>query len=96
MIAPALPIETQVIAEEQEEYKPVVAGLVRNPEFQSVRPDGVNTLVLCFRPTPEERKRLAENDDIYIWLLTFGGPMQPIIVSCGKEEAMSLLVPPDA
>lgn len=88
MIAPeveqgvaARPCHHVRIAEEQAEFKTVSAAIVWH--------DGHQTLatLLAFRPSEDERARIAAGEDVYISLLTGGGPMQPIIVLCGKHEA---------
>ena len=45
---------------------------------------------MAFRPTPGERERLVAGDDLYVALLTFGHPQQPIRVLAGKEEAAAI------
>jgi hypothetical protein len=35
-------------------------------------------------PTPEQREALAEGADIFLELLTFGFPLQPILMSVGE------------
>jgi hypothetical protein len=89
------------IAEDQPEYLAIDGALVRTPATEVARclavpwqaaivhfpPGGAPTHLLAFRPTPEQRARLAAGDDVYIGLLTFGGPMTPLVVLCGKDEA---------
>jgi hypothetical protein len=82
MIAPQVEAPHVTVAEDQEEFKPITAAIVRHSQ-------GVCHL-LAFRPSPEERQRLADGEDLYISLLTFGGPMQGIIVLTGKQEASSV------
>jgi hypothetical protein len=93
MIRPKLVAPQITIAEEQDEYKPVTAAMVRNPLYhagltavsdsQIVRANGV---VLAFRPSDEERAKIAAGSDIYVNLLTFLKPMQPILVDVGPEN----------
>lgn len=79
MVAPQVDAPQVTVAEDQEEFKPVTAAIVKHEQ-------GICHL-LTFRPSAEERARLAAGEDIYISLLTFGGPIQGIIVLCGKNEA---------
>lgn len=72
------------IAEDQPEYLPIDGCIVRDPHSQ------VLTTVLAFRPSAEERELLVGGADLYIGLLTNGGPMQPLMVLCGKEEASAV------
>jgi hypothetical protein len=62
-----------------DDYLEICGGAIRLADSS----DGV--IVLAFRPTPEERKVLADGGDIYVSLLTFGQRMQPILVTAGKE-----------
>lgn len=39
--------------------------------------------------TLEERKLIAEGKDLYLSLLTFGLPMQPIQLAVGEEELLA-------
>jgi hypothetical protein len=94
MIRPKLDAPQVTIAEEQEGFKPVTAAIVRHPSYNAVRcriageteTCEANSLVLAFRPTDEERRRIAEGEDIYVSLLTFMHPMQGIILSVGPEH----------
>lgn len=76
--------EQVTIAEEQEEYLPIVAARVRMRVTPMSTAAG---LLFAFEPTKDERERIYNGEDIYISLVTFGEPMQPIMVMCGKEEA---------
>lgn len=85
MIAPALDGRRVRIAEDQDEYLPVEAVLTTNPSHKAVSGSSWNTVVLTFRPSDSERAQLANGADIYVALLTFGTPMQPIMVKIGPE-----------
>jgi hypothetical protein len=82
MIAPKLDAPQVTVAEDQEEFKPITAAICHHPQG--------DCHVLAFRPDDQERKRLAGGEDIYISLLTFGGPMQGIIVCVGENEAADI------
>jgi hypothetical protein len=85
------------IAEEQPEFVPVTGALVRHPGYpDGAYPERANTVLLAFRPSEDERKRLAEGADIYVALLTFGQPMQGIVVLAGKEDASAVYNVPAA
>lgn len=94
MIRPKLTAPQIQIAENQEEYKTVTAALVNHPSYPSraarinADPELVqaNGVVLAFRPSDEERAKIAAGSDIYVSLLTFLKPMQPIIVDVGPEN----------
>lgn len=44
-------------------------------------------LAMVFQPDADERARILRGENVYISLLTFGHPMQPIIVLVGKRDA---------
>lgn len=94
MISPQVVAPQITIAEEQAEFKPITAAIVNSGAHgnRACVCDGEtvevpNSILLAFRPSDDERARLACGDDIYISLLTFGGPMQGILVLAGKEDA---------
>lgn len=82
MISPQVAAPQVTVAEEQEEFKPITAAIVQGAH-------GFSHL-LAFRPNDDERRRIAAGEDLYISLLTFGGPMQGIIVLTGKHEAAAV------
>lgn len=95
MIRPQVVAPQVTIAEEQEEFLPITAALVRNPTYAAPHLSGCNTVLLAFRPSDEERARLAAGDDLYISLLTFlQHPMPGIVVTAGKEEVSTMYAVP--
>lgn len=84
-IAPQLGCPVIAIAENQPEYMTIYAGLVKHPDFPA--PAGHNANVLAYRLDEEHRQAIADGEDLYITLLTGGGPMQPIIAQVGKHSA---------
>jgi len=90
-IRPQLDAPQETIAEEQEEYCTLVGAFLTNPEYGLAKGASYNTVMIACRPSDEERKRIAAGDDLYIGLLTFGAPMQPILVLVGREEASAAL-----
>lgn len=87
MIRPQLDAPQETIAEDQAEYFPLTGAFVTHPDFGHAKGATYNTVVVAFRPSDEERRRLAAGEDLYIGLLTFGAPMQPIQLMIGREEA---------
>ena len=65
------------IAENQEQYQTLTAA-----RYQK---DGVSVLLMRWQPDAHERARLAAGEDIYVSLMTFGQPMQPITVQVGPD-----------
>ena len=87
-IAPEVDAPCVAIAEEQEQYQTIYAAQVRHPSLPA--PLGWNALLLAFRLDDEQRQAIAEGADLYVSLLTFGGPMQPIVVQVGKHSASAV------
>ena len=50
------------------------------------RPGRSGEVVTCWELSPEELKRVQETGKIYLGLLTFGQPLQPVIMSVDKPE----------
>ena len=67
-----------VFGANQPEYTPLPAERVGNPETGQI-----NT---CWELSPEEIKRVQETGKIYLGVLTFGQPLQPVIMSVDKPE----------
>lgn len=78
MIAPRTGAHEITLAEDQLEYKPLVAAVY-------VRPDFGNAPMLLTRWTftEEERAAIAAGEDLYLGVLTFGQPLQPLSVQVG-------------
>lgn len=95
-IRPKLVAPQVTIAEDQEEFLTVVGAFVRHPGYKAIAVRersgapliGVNTVVLCFRPSDDERKRLAEGADLYLAMLTVNIPGVNLFV--GPEEPAQL------
>jgi hypothetical protein len=77
-----------VYAEDQPQYIPLrtLVGSDRDRKVLS-----------RWSPNPEQRKALAEGADIYLQLLTFGDPLQPILMFIGDDledwEKISVGIP---
>lgn len=70
-IAPNLPdSEAVTFAKDQPEYQPLPAAIVMREEGKAV--------VTRWQFTDEERAAIASGADLYLELLTFGGPLQPV------------------
>lgn len=86
---PKLAAKRVIVAKSQPPYLPIEAALVRHPGFAS--PWGMtNAHVVAFQPTPAELEQLNAGEAIYLSLLTFGGPMTPIIMTVGAEETAAI------
>lgn len=69
-----------VIAEDQPQYLPLPAEAVR------LSRRGVEALVVRFTFTPEERIKISLGEDLYLGIMTFGHPLQPLMPTVGPEE----------
>jgi hypothetical protein len=98
MIRPKLKTKQISIAEDQQEYKPVTGALVRNPLYEATPKmvgdvplgEPFNTVVMAYVPSDIERIQIARGEPIYLHLLTFGGPLQPHILSVGTEATAAM------
>lgn len=77
MVAPRTGAPEVTIAEDQVEYLPVTAAVYEI--------DGVRTLLTRWRMDDAERERLAAGEDIYLAVMTFGNPLQPISLQVGPD-----------
>lgn len=67
-----------VFGAEQPEYQPMPAIRVGNPR--------TGQIIVCWKFSPEELKRVQETGVIFVSLLTFGQPLQPVLVSVDKPD----------
>lgn len=70
--------ENVVFGENQPEYIPLPAERVGKPQ--------TGQIITCWSLSPEELERVRETGQIYVSLLTFGQPLQPILVTVDKPE----------
>lgn len=89
-VPPQLDAPTINIAENQPEYIPVVGALVHNPGYGVPYGRTANTVVLAYEPSAEERARVTAGEPIYLSLLTFGGAVQPHILSVGAKAVSAI------
>lgn len=73
MIAPRTGAPEITVAEDQPEYLALTAAVYDN------------TLLTRWTFTPEERARIAAGEDLYLGVMTFGRPLQPLSVQVGAE-----------
>jgi hypothetical protein len=76
-IAPRTGAPEVHVARDQEEYLEICAALYEV--------DGIPALLTRWTFTEEERRRIAEGEDLYLGVLTFGQPMQPVMIQVGPE-----------
>lgn len=66
----------------QEEYQPLPAERVGRPEIGQI-----NT---CWELSPEELEIVKKTGKIWLSVLTFGQPLQPILLSAEKPDICEL------
>ncbi len=78
-VAPRVGCPEETLAEEQAEYLPLTVAFV---EYA----DGTRGTMTRWRLDDAERAKLADGADLYLTLLTFGQPMQPIQLIIGRPD----------
>lgn len=78
-VAPRVGCPEVMLAEEQAEYLTCCVALV---EYA----DGTTGTMTRWRLDDAERAKLAAGEDLYLSLLTFGQPMQPVTLIVGRPD----------
>lgn len=78
-VAPRTGAPEETIAEEQPDYLPITVGKYAVP------PHMETALLTRWILTTEERQQVANGEDIYLMVLTFGQPLQPLQMQVGPE-----------
>jgi hypothetical protein len=78
MVAPRTGAPEVTIAEEQTDYSPLVAAVYEQ--------DGQRILLTRWRLDDEERARIAAGEDLYLSVMTFNNPLQPVSLRVGAPE----------
>ena len=78
-IAPRVGCPEIMLAEEQEDYLTVCVAMVAYN-------DGTVGAMTRWVLSDEERAQVAAGEDVYLTLLTFGQPMQPITLEIGRPD----------
>ncbi|MDI7267494.1 MAG: hypothetical protein QME96_05825 [Myxococcota bacterium] len=78
-VAPRVGFPEIMLAENQPEYLTTCAAVITYD-------DGSVGVMTRWRLTDEERQRIAAGEDLYLTLLTFGRPMQPIMLEVGHPK----------
>ena len=79
-VAPRTGAPEETIAEEQLGYSPIIVGKYAVP------PHMETALLTRWTFTKEERQQVADGEDIYLMVLTFGQPLQPLQMQVGPER----------
>jgi hypothetical protein len=88
MISPELDAPQLTIT--SNDYMALTVALARHPDHELATGRDYNTVVTAWRPTALERARIAAGEDLYVPVLTFGGPLQALLVIVGKHEAAAV------
>lgn len=78
MVAPRTGAPERTLAAEQHQYRPLVVAVYNDEK-------GVEHLLSRWRLNDEDRAKLAEGEDLYLCLMTFGQPLQPIMIQVGPK-----------
>lgn len=70
--------QDSIIAKNQPQYISLPSEIARGPKGM--------TVLTRWQPTPEERVKIAEGEDVYLAILTFGNPLQPLLMTVGQAE----------
>lgn len=87
-IRPQLDAPQETIAEEQQEYCTLTGAFLTHPEYGVAKGASYNTVVVAVRPRCRcRRRRRYASVPHRFGVLTFGSPLQPLLVLTGREEA---------
>lgn len=82
------------LAKNQSEYTPLPVAMVSHPGYPLVRlritderSIMFNTMLSCWEPSPEERAQIAAGERLYVGLLTWDKPPQPLLILTGPKAA---------
>ncbi len=76
-VLPGYNVAETVFAENQPEY-------MRLPAVKLVAPD--HQVLTRWELSDEDRKKIAEGADVYLWVSTFGQPLQPVAVEVATAK----------
>lgn len=79
MVSPDIGLPEVTLAQDQHEYIELTASVLH---FN----DGSQGLLTRWRLSEEEKQRLVDGEDLFVTLLTFGQPMQPVHISVGRPD----------
>lgn len=73
--------EEVVYAKDQPQYEPL-----RTLPYETYPGSGDYRVMSRWSLTPEQRRKVSEGSDIFLTLLTFGQPLQPILMALGDND----------
>lgn len=71
-----------IFAKSQPEYRPLRALLARD----------TGRILTRWSPTPAQRQAIVEGADVFLEVMTFGQPLQPVLLSIGERPDAHYLV----
>lgn len=84
-VAPRVGLPETVIAADQHEFQELV-GTAYCEVDAATRVAGPITILTRWRLSPEELKRIAAGEDLYLHILTAGEPLQPVKLEVGPPK----------
>lgn len=81
-VAPQTGAPEVTIAEEQPEYQTLTGAVYDFEEGDDRR----RAILTRWQPDDADRAALAAGEDVFVMLLTFGRPMQPLRVQVGPKD----------
>lgn len=86
-LGPAFDEYEYTLAEDQHEYNALtVCPVIYKTKPEDPDEEGQTAIVQRWTLSHEEREAILLGEDIYLQILTFGEPVQPLIVTIGKPE----------
>lgn len=68
------------LAVDQPEYESLICAVYHDTDFDCPM------LLSRWKPSDEERERIAAGEDLYLAVLTCGDPMQPVMLTVGDKQ----------
>lgn len=79
-VVPGYDLPETVYAKDQPEYQPLPVVKIEGPEGQ---------VLSRWHLSPEDRQRIAEGQDVYLWVSTFGRPLQPVLLEVKSPDEVA-------
>ena len=73
--------EEVVYAKDQPQYEPL-----RTLPYETYPGSGDYRVMSRWSLTPEQRRKVSEGSDIFLTMMTFGQPLQPILMALGDND----------
>lgn len=87
---PQLDAPAVVFGVTQPDVLPITGALVQHDGLPPAKDGGPNTVLYAFEFDDKEKEMIIDGADLYIALVTFGGPPQPILPIIGVKHAAEI------